>query len=548
MKNIIDLHDVQGVIMLNYAEYTYYKSRYLFLKVTNSDTGRDFVKAMLPHITSAAFAQNIKGFERKKLLPAVTTNISFTYNGLQELGIPTLTLKAFPDEFIMGIRNRASILGDNHGSSPQNWDNVYRDDIHIVLTINARNTNIIPGGESNIDSNMKEYYDSIAKIIDGHTGVTLLEGCKNEKIENAPYQDSSVIYEKINFSGAEIEVPTAKEHFGYTDGISNPYFKGMTPEMGSLLGGGKKINYKSSKIAANWAPIETGEFILGYRDEANEYPAAPIPKLFSKNGSFMVFNKFHENVGKFNEYLDKAEEKYKIGKEELAAKFVGRWRNGAPVTTFPSEKEADKISKARLSAIKKLGQADNQEQWDKAGAEYNEVNKDFIAFDYNNDINGSRCPIGAHTRRANPRGSLETIVTNDRKLVENAFATPAALDNRRRIIRRGLPYGSSTPESNNGEHGTIIITIVASIKRQFEFVIQQWMDYGNDFRLANDKDPIIGSQEEGGGRMVIEGDEQTPPKFIADLPRFIETRGGVYLFIPSISALNLIAEGIVDPT
>ena len=388
---------------------------------------------------------------------------------------------------------------------------------------------------------IEERFLKIKELIDSHSEVILLDGCKVSENKNIPYQDASVLYDK---SG----IPTAKEHFGYTDGISNPYFKGMTEEMGELLGGGKRVGYADPKLKTSWAPLETGEFILGYRDEANEYPAAPLPKLFSHNGSYLTFNKFHENVGDFNEYLDKAANKYEIEKELLAAKFVGRWRNGAPITTYPTKEAADKVAMERQLALLAISKASTKEEKEAAQLNFREINKNFTAFDYNfsdsdstSDIGGSRCPVGAHTRRTNPRGALEMGK-------DKAFETPSALADRRRLIRRGLPYGISTSDSNDGEHGTIIMTIVSNIKRQFEFVIQQWLNYSNDFRLANDKDPILGNQDSKGGRMVIEGDENNPAKFLMDIPRFIETRGGVYLFIPSITALNLIGEGIVDPT
>ena len=90
----------------------------------------------------------------------------------------------------------------------------------------------------------------------------------------------------------------------------------------------------------------------------------------------------------------------------------------------------------------------------------------------------------------------------------------------------------------------------ASIKRQFEFVQQQWVNYGNDFKLANDRDPIIGNQPAIGGRMVIQAHPTStdPPTFLTGIPRFVETRGGDYFFAPSLSALSDIARGAIDPT
>ncbi len=314
-----------------------------------------------------------------------------------------------------------------------------------------------------------------------------------------------------------------------------------------MLGGGKKVGYEGPESPSNWEPIETGEFILGYKDEAQEYPLAPTPPLMGRNGSFIVYNKFHENVGSFNRYLEEEGKIFPGGKELLAAKFVGRWRNGAPLTTFPDEAKADEIAIKRQQAVLAMTTANTTNEKKIARLAFYEINKKFVAFDYDEDLDGSRCPVGAHIRRSNPRGSLEF---GNKK----AFASPSALDNRRRLIRRGLPYGISDDSTkDDGEHGTIIMTVVASIKRQFEFVIQQWLQYGNDFKLANDKDPITGNHAiengVGTGRMIIEGFKgKNPPYFLNNLPRFIETRGGEYFFMPSLTALRMIGEGIVDPT
>ncbi len=99
------------------------------------------------------------------------------------------------------------------------------------------------------------------------------------------------------------------------------------------------------------------------------------------------------------------------------------------------------------------------------------------------------------------------------------------------------------------------MAIGANINRQFEFVQQQWMNYGNDFRLGNDQDPILASWptddvEPMRARMTLEGDPQVgrPPVICTGIPQFVETRGGDYFFVPSLTALSTIARGAVDPT
>ena len=535
MENTLDYYDIQGNILINYAEFGHIKSRYLFLEVITGDGGREFIREIQKFITT------IPNPYKEINLGNATTNIGFTYAGLKMLGLPVLSLHEFPEEFTIGMRGRATILGDDGTSAPEHWDAVYKQTIHIFISIDAKNV-------VDLDKRYKAIVDSINKFT---PGIKLLDNHKNQDGEEvAAYQEAAALNNEKGY-------PTAKEHFGYTDGISNPFFKGMTEEMGSVLGGGKKSTIKENgygdpKVESTWEPIATGEFILGYADEAQEYPKAPKPPLLAKNGSFMVFGKFHENVGAFNNYLNEVGALFPGGKEALAAKFVGRWRNGAPLATFPTQEEGDKAAAERERTIFAMATATSPEAYKQARADFNKINKDFIAFDYEKDIAGSRCPIGAHTRRANPRGSLEF----GRK---GAFNSPSSLDDRRRIIRRGLPYGTSTPESNTREHGTIIMSIVASISRQFEFVFQQWMNYGNDFKLGNDGDPIIGNHpsiggtEENpiyGGKMIVQGSkkENQDPYFLSKIPRFVETRGGEYFFLPSLTALRMIGEGLVDPT
>ncbi len=531
MSKELDLHDIQGNIMWAYPQLGFLSGRNIFFEVTKGHHGRSFITALLPYVTSSAAWKEGKT-RSEGVLPEATTNVSFTYNGLKKLGISVQTLQSFPDEYIMGMRGRRTILGDDGSSAPEKWDQIWRtQEVHIFIGLGGSDEAAIEK-RYNLILDLKKDLDGVA-LLEGHAGTS------------PAYQDTSVLYDKNG-------LPTPKEHFGFTDGISNPFFRGMTPEMGEVIGGGKKSSkdkngYGDPQLESTWEPLETGEFILGHKDEAKEYPMAPMPPLMAKNGSFLIYRKLHENVGKFNEFLEKQSKDFAGGKEALAAKMAGRWRNGVPLTTNPTDENAalgDKRAKAQFD----MATAKTPEEKKEAVDAFRNINKKFVGFDYDKDIDGGSCPVGAHMRRMNPRGSLEFGV-------EGAFETPSALADRRRILRRGLPYGKDVdPTSNDGEHGIIFMAIVANIKRQFEFVQQQWMNYGNDFRLANDKDPLLGNhhadQRLSDNRMIIEGDIETkrPPHFLSNIPRFVETRGGEYFFIPSITALRMIGEGIIDPT
>ncbi|MDD5037294.1 MAG: hypothetical protein PHE55_21415 [Methylococcaceae bacterium] len=506
MTKTLDLMDIQGNITRAYGRFGLGFARYLFLRIHDGIKGMSFVGAVTEKVTTAARWIGVEDGPNAIEKPKVATNIAFTYQGMKALQVPRASLIGFPMEFVMGMKNRQDILGDEGASAPEHWDPLWQDvPVHILITIDGVAPDFI-----------EERYEWLLGLIrQSEGGIELLTGHRGANgADDLPYQDAHILFD-------ENGNPTPKEHFGYTDGISDPVFEGVPDVPGRVLGRGKPTR------EGGWAPLATGEFILGHVDEAMEYPPAPNPVLFSRNGSFMIYRKLHENVGTFNAYLDEQSEHFPGSKELLAAKFVGRWRdNGAPLIHAPDE-ESKKAWDARY-----------------ATASPEEKDKMLSDFDYTNDPNGSRCPFSSHLRRINPRSALE--------FTKGAFETPGALSDRRRILRRGLPYGqTSNPARDDGEHGIIIMMVNADIGRQFEFVQQQWINYGNDFKAGSDKEILLGNHDkENPGKAVIQVDPDSDraPFFLKNLPRFVETRGGDYFFIPSLTALRMIAKGIVDPT
>jgi len=459
----LNLFDIQGFVARG---YNLPKANYLLAEIVAPAAGRHFVRRLAEQVTTA------ERWEQGKK-PLSTVNIGFTWQGFVKLGLPDATLISFPVEFCQGMRQRNRILGDVGNSDPEHWDLVWRDDrVHVWLAVNAQNTEELEKRTAGVKGLMEE------------TGGARLLAT----------QPASSIY----IDGQ----PTSKEHFGFTDGFGNPDFEGVerntVPGQGKLTPGGK------------WAPLATGEFILGYPDEAQELPLCPVPYLLGINGTYMAYRKLHQNVASFRTYLEQKGKEYPGGKEKLAAKFVGRWRDGTPLELSPDHPDPALAADSHRNT----------------------------GFTYGNDLDGLRCPIGSHIRRTNPR---------------DAFGFNGALVNRRRIMRRGLPYGAYTAEDqaarDDDEHGIVFMALGASLFRQFEFVQQQWIEYGNDAHLGNEKDPLVGRHEMGADRFIVQGtaDPASPPFVCANLPQFVETRGGAYFFLPSMTALRLIGDGAVDP-
>ena len=522
MTKQLDLLDIQGNVIRAYGRFGYPVARYVFLNIRDADKGREFVGEITKKVTTSVEWGKGAGEIEK---PKWTVNIAFSYQGLKDLGVPRSSLVGFSPEFASGMKERKDILGDDGPSSPEHWDPIWREnretrekDVHIFISLNARSPAFLEESYAWLQSVVGQFQGSVV-VLGGHRGDdgALLD-----------YQDAKIVLEDGK--------PSAKEHFGYTDGISDPVFEGVPYDANLVNGRGKQMD------DGTWAPLATGEFLLGHIDEAREYPPAPSPVLLSRNGTYMVYRKLHENVATFESYLEEHGKKFPGGKELLAAKFVGRWRdNGAPLVRAP-----DVASKAKF---------------DEQYAAADELGKDKLLsdFTYDDDMNGAKCPFSSHIRRINPRSSLEMIQDEKGppgsfKVSKGAFDTPGALANRRRLLRRGLPYGEVKDRTrDDGNHGIVIMMVNADINRQFEFVQQQWINYGNDFKAGNDKEIILGNHsvlDKYPSKAVIEVDPNSDqaPYILSKIPRLVETRGGEYFFIPSMTALRMIAQGVVDPT
>lgn len=517
MTQVLDLADIQGNIVRAYGRFGFPKARFVFFRIADGAKGRAFVGAVTEKVTTSERWTGEAGGVAK---PQVGTNIAFPFRGLEALGVPGASLASFPQEFISGMRARRDILGDDGPSAPEHWDPIWQQTVHVGIS-----------GFGKDDVAIARWYDWLTGLVGASQGgVVQLRGHRGEDgAEDLPYQDGSAIY------GSDGD-PTAREHFGYMDGFGDPVFQGQPGSADRVAGGGKRLR------AGGWAPLATGEFLLGHPDEALEYPAAPSPRLLSRNGTFMAYRKLHENVGSFNGLLDRLSGQYPGGRELLAAKWSGRWRdNGAPLAVVPDTGSKAKLDQELAALEDRVRENPHDQEAKKALAALRGKWRDF---DYDDDLPGYKCPVSGHIRRANPRGYLEFNT--------KAYATPGALDDRRRIIRRGLPYGRvADPSRDDGNHGIIFMAVCASLERQFEFVQQQWINYANDFKQGNEKDVLVGNHDaKCPMRAVISSDPAAsePPFFVTDIPRLVTTRGGEYLFFPSLTALRMIAAGLVDPT
>jgi Dyp-type peroxidase family len=549
MSVTLDYADIQGNILSAYGKQGFPKGRFITLHIDDAALGRKFINTLLPEITTALRWPSKRSPVRlgkvEATRPQVAVNVAFSWYGLVALRVPTRTLRGMPDEFIDGMRARAPMLGDDFTGPgwEKKWDQVWtaaplggartvdRNTVHMLITLNARaDHNGAPVKELDIKTRQ------IEELCRTNGGVRILPGHNLPEQQGATYQDLTAIMVKRETDGKVVTSP--KEHFGYTDGLGDPVFDGQYPDRSEAA---RAVGNGAFDGAGVWRPIATGEFLLGYPDEAQEIAGAAMPLAFSRNGTFMAYRKLHQNVDMFSKFMIATAERF--GKvfgisnptdavETLKAKIAGRWSDGVPLALAP-----------------------DVESWKEFNGKYPDVWPDLdpkgylkrgaavIDFKYKDDPEGYRCPLTSHLRRINTRDGLAPTRTEG-----------SVLNNRRRILRRGLPYGD-TSNPGSTDRGIVMLVVCANLFRQYEFVQQQWLNYGLDADSGNDTCPLVGNHATGTGKepkakFVIASDPKTgrPPFVVEGIPQFVETRGGEYFFVPSMTALRMMGMGTVDPT
>ena len=269
---------------------------------------------------------------------------------------------------------------------------------------------------------------------------------------------------------------------GYKDSIGQPAIEGSGVE--PLPGQGR--------------PIKAGEFILGYPGEAGVPLPMPQPDVLGRNGTFVGLRKYQSRVGTFNRFLREHAETEQE-RELLAAKLVGRWRSGAPLTLAPDRRRPGarrgpaaeqrlhlRRRSARPAGAARLAHAADEPARHQDGAARR------------------REPPPHHPAQHDLRGALRP-----------------ERDSRSRTTRR--------------PRGIYFIFISAKAMATMEFLQQEWINNGNFMSLGDERDPNVGLQEDGATFTIP---QEPVRRRIHGIETFNVLRGGEYFFMPSLSALR----------
>ena len=398
--------------------------------------------------------------ERWDVKPDSGINLAFSHEGLRALGVGDDSLAGFPAEFRDGMASRAELLGDVGESAPEHWEDCFRSgDAHVLVMISAKD----PAALAERDRRIRE-------LVERRGG-------------------ASVVVTQLG--GV---LPTGREHFGYADGFSQPAIEGSRfddhPGAGAPAKNGE------------WRPIAAGEFILGYPDEQGALPAAPRPDELSRNGSYVVYRKLRQDVAAFRRQLQQAAALYPGGEELLAAKLVGRWRDGTPLDSSPhAEDPALVADKARNNA-----------------------------FDYGRDPEGLRCPVGLAHPPHEPAAE---------HAVRGQAGEPPPPDPARHHLRRDAARGSRGRRrrprrdlhDRPGQPRPPVRVRPGPVGEHRQPVPARRRP-GPDHRPA--------WTTTASNKMTVPG---RPPFFCGPLSRVVTMRGGEYYFAPGINGLRHLAAG-----
>jgi hypothetical protein len=105
----------------------------------------------------------------------------------------------------------------------------------------------------------------------------------------------------------------------------------------------------------------------------------------------------------------------------------------------------------------------------------------------------------------------------------------------------GPPYDPAKPDDDT-ERGLAGLFICGDLEMQYEFILRVWANEDiSTHGLRGTRDPIIGAQDSIGGQFVVRTNDSRDPIVLTGLPRFVTTRGSVYVLIPGIGGLKHLA-------
>jgi Dyp-type peroxidase family len=534
------VHEIQGNIIPGFLKDF---ETLLFLRIEDADLCKLWLSHIHPLIATAeevlAFNRLFKALRFRrghetKAIKATWINIAFSYRALRSLTSGTaldLRRKDFLDtSFRSGMARQSSALGDPTDSDaeghPDNWvigGPLNEADILLIIQSDDRD---------DLLDQVQQIEESIYTF--RHQGTRFPGGVR-------------ILYKEY---GATLPGAQAgHEHFGFLDGISQPGIRGYVSDDSTDLLTPRQNPGNPHQGKPGQDLLWPGEFVFGYPGQDVQKPVEEPGQIvragpdWAANGSFLVFRRLRQDVGAFHSFLYETGKRLQRSPEFIGAKIVGRWPGGAPLSRTGQEDDA---------ALGYNDCANNDFQYFNASAEQESSTSDEQCARPDRfplspaDPTGLRCPAFAHIRRAYPRDDITPEGRGDSEAQKSASSRSDTQTHR--LLRRGLPFGPpsrSTPDApflDSAERGLLFIAYQTSIERQFEFIMQRWLNDPDFKQKGAGFDLLIGQNSnrsrERTAPLVL--DDPAQPVTLTATQEWVVPTGGGYFFAPSLSAIEKI--------
>ena len=510
-----DRRDVQGGIVGGYDGITH--GALLMFSFADALAGGRFLEKLRPELSVAAQDGKVYPNELRRTL-------FLPLAGLRRLGLEDGIIATLPEAFVQGMASRAGLLGDRHDNHPERWspprrqggapdDRIELGAVHAVvyLRVNGPDATMELLDPADPRHPLQAEIQRLAGLVDG-ARLLAVEPLRR-LYADAPPADAPPLAPVAEEEAAGLPAsithrhPRAvvREHFGFADGNGQPGVGPAAPD---------------EAYPGNNLPL--GEFLLGHPGSGDvqatpDVPVRPVrrPPAWLRNSSFLVVRKYRQWPERFDAMLKRTARVTGLKEDEVAARLMGRDRQGYPLV--------------------------------RQGSNTN-------AFTYLADPAGNVCPLHAHVRRANPRRLKHDMEPGDREP---------------RILRRSLSYGpawkpgragdakvadapeapEAPPEPGDTERGLMFMAYNADIAEQFE-VVQRWLAGGHATDTGSAVScPIVGVPEPGRPRRFEFARDGRLARFtldgegslLADAEPLVRLEWGAYWLAPSLSALSTLS-------
>lgn len=349
--------------------------------------------------------------------------------------------------------------------------------------------------------------------------------------------------------GAVLPSPDShREHFGFSDGISQPGLRGRASADPHDVLTPRQNPHDREQGKPGQELIWPGEFVFGYDDEETAAGEAPPPATpgWARNGSYLVVRRLLQDVHGFRELTAATAAALGLCPELLAAKLGGRWRSGAPL---PLAAQSDAPALGTDDCRNNDFVYDGRPPAALAGPAHRcECAADRPALEA--DPERLACPLAAHTRKMNPRDDVGRF---------DPIATPEDT-RRRRILRRGIPFGPPAPALPDGvERGLHFLCYQTSIVGQFEHLQTRWANAVEADGILHGPRPYSAGHDPFVGRepsdptaarrflLPLRGPDGKVVVHDLELPAWVTPDGGGYFFAPSLATVAALAAGDALP-